>query len=166
MMVVNVAISLDCSFASSTPVRTVKSLPSTDRISCVSCSGVVPSAAAACTASSWPSLSSSLCAVGMSKIAKVAPPIELRSPYLAMPTISNSWAGPSAATPIRSPISRSSSPATPSSIATSVPPFGQRPSTRLSGLKRSYSGSVSIPNANAGAPPVSIASPSGRSSFV
>ena len=166
MIVVNVAISLDCSSASSTPVRTVTSPPSSDRIRCVSCSGVVPSAAAAWTASSSPSLSSSFCAVGTSKIAKVAPPIELRSPYLAIPTISNSCAGPSAATPIRSPSFRSSSSATPSSIATSPPPLGQRPSTRLSGLKRSYSGSVSIPNANDGAPPVSIASPSGRSSFV
>ena len=47
MIVVNVAISLDCSFACSTPVRTVKSPPSADWIRCVSCSGVVPSAAAA-----------------------------------------------------------------------------------------------------------------------
>ena len=47
MIVVNVAISLDCSFASSTPVRTVKSLPSSASIRWVSCSGVVPSAAAA-----------------------------------------------------------------------------------------------------------------------
>ena len=166
MIVVNVAISLDSSFACWTPVRTVKSLPSSDWICCVSCSGVVPSAAATVTASSWPSLSSSSCAVATSKIANVAPPIELRSPYLAIPTIVNCCAGPSAATPIRSPSSRSSSPATPSSTATSVPPLGQRPSTRLSGLKRSYSGAVSIPNANDGAPPVSIASPSGRSSFV
>ncbi len=142
------------------------SLPSSDWIRCVSCSGVVPSAAAAETASSLPSLSSSFWAVGTSKIAKVAPPMELRSPYLAIPTIVKSCAGPSAATPIRSPSSRSSSPATPSSIATSWAPRGQRPSTRLSGLKRSYSGAVSMPKANDGAPPVSIASPSGRSSFV
>ena len=47
MIVVNVAISLDSSFACWTPVRTVKSLPSSDWIRCVSCSGVVPSAAAA-----------------------------------------------------------------------------------------------------------------------
>ncbi len=52
MIVVKVAISLDCSFASSTPVRTVTSLPSSAWIRCVSCSGVVPSAAAAWTASS------------------------------------------------------------------------------------------------------------------
>ena len=103
MIVVKVAISLDSSFACSTPVRTVTSLPSSAWIRCVSCSGVVPSAAAAWTASSWPSLSSSCCAVGTSKIANVAPPIELRSPYLAIPTIVNSCAGPSAATPIRSP---------------------------------------------------------------
>ena len=42
MIVVKVAISLDCSSASSTPVRTVTSLPSSDWIRCVSCSGVVP----------------------------------------------------------------------------------------------------------------------------
>ena len=47
MIVVNVAISLDCSSASSTPVRTVTSPPSSDWIRCASCSGVVPSAAAA-----------------------------------------------------------------------------------------------------------------------
>ena len=40
-------------------VRTVTSLPSSAWIRCVSCSGVVPSAAAACTASSCPSLSRS-----------------------------------------------------------------------------------------------------------
>ena len=99
-------------------------------------------------------------------MANVAPPSELSSPYLAIPTISNSWAGPSAATPIRSPMARLSSSATPSSIASSPEPDGQRPSTRLSGLKRSYSGAVSMPNANDGAPPVSIASPSGLSSLV
>ena len=50
-------------------------------------------------------------------MAKVAPPIELRSPYLAMPTISNSSARPRAATPMRSPTARFSSSATPSSTA-------------------------------------------------
>ena len=99
-------------------------------------------------------------------MANVAPPSELTSPYFAIPTISNSWAGPSAATPIRSPTARFSSSATPSSIATSSEPDGQLPSTRLSGLKRSYSGAVSMPNANEGAPPVSIDSPSGLSSLV
>ena len=131
-----------------------------------SSSGSTPSCAAACTASSSPSLSRSAWAVGMSKMAKVAPPSELTSPYFAIPTISNSWAGPSAATPIRSPMPRFSSSATPSSIASSSEPDGQRPSTRLSGLKRSYSGAVSMPNANEGAPPVSIDSPSGLSSLV
>ena len=89
-------------------------------------------------------------------MANVALPIELRSPYLAIPTISYSLAGPTAATPMRSPISKLSLSATPSSTATSPSPDGQRPSTRLRGLKRSYWGSVSIPKANAGAPPVSI----------
>ena len=131
-----------------------------------SSSGVTPSSAAACTASSSPSFSRSAWAVGMSKMANVAPPSELSSPYRAIPTISNSCAGPRAATPIRSPRARLSSSATPSSIASSSEPDGQRPSTRLSGLKRSYSGAVSMPNANEGAPPVSIDSPSGLSSLV
>ena len=104
--------------------------------------------------------------MGTSKIANTVPPIELSSPYLAIPTSSNSCAGPSAATPIRSPSRSSSSSATPSSTTTSPLPLGQRPSTRLSGLKRSNSGAVSMPNARDGAPPVSISSPSGRSSFV
>ena len=131
-----------------------------------SSSGATPSSAAACTASSSPSLSRSVWAVGMSKMANVAPPSELTSPYRAIPTISNSWAGPRAATPIRSPMARLSSSATPSSIASSPEPDGQRPSTRLSGLKRSYSGAVSMPKAKEGAPPVSIGSPSGLSSLV
>ena len=94
-------------------------------------------------------------------IANAAPPIELRSPYFAMPTISNSRAGPSAATPMRSPSCRFSSSASPSSIATSSPPLAQRPSTRLSGLNRSYSGAVSMPKANCGAPPAADALPVG-----
>ena len=47
MIVVKVAISLDSSSACSTPERTVKSSPSAAWMRCVSCSGVVPSAAAA-----------------------------------------------------------------------------------------------------------------------
>ena len=166
MIVVKVAISLDCSSACSTPVRTVTSLPSSAWIRCASSSGVVPSAAAAWTASSWPSLSSSSCAVGTSKMANVALPSELSSPYLATPTIRNPAPGRARRRRCGRRAARSSSSATPSSTATSSPPLGQRPSTRLSGLKRAYSGAVSMPNANEGEPPVSIASPSGRSSFV
>ena len=166
MIVVKVAISPESSSACSTPVRTVTSAPSSPSIRRASSSAGTPSAAATWTASSCPSLSSSFCAVGMSKMANVAPPSELRSPYLAMPTTRYRRAGPSAATPTRSPRDRSSSSATPSSTTTSSPPEAHRPSTRLSGLKRSYSGAVSRPNASEGAPPVSISSPSAFSSFV
>ena len=126
MIVVNVATSSESSVACSVPDRTVTDAPSSSRMPATSSSGVTPSSAAACTASSSPSLSSSAWAVGMSKIANVAPPSELSSPYLAMPTISYCWAGPSAATPIRSPSARFSSSATASSIATSLAPDGQR----------------------------------------
>ncbi len=161
MIFVKVAISPDCSAACSTPVRTVTSEPSSAWSRRVSSSGTTPSSAATCTASSWPSLSSSRCAVGRSRIAKVALPSVLRSPYLATPTISNSSAEPSAATPMRSPTCRSSSLAVLSSTTTSPSPPAHRPSTRSSGLKRSASPSVSSPKANAGEPPVPIASPSG-----
>ncbi len=166
MMLVNVATSSESSLACSAPDRTVTDVPSSSRMLATSSAGATPSCAATCTESSSPSLSRSAWAVGMSKMANVAPPSELTSPYLAMPTISYSWAGPRAATPIRSPMARFSSSATPSSIATSSAPDGQLPSTRLSGLKRSYSLAVSRPNANEGAPPVSIGSPSGLSSLV
>ena len=137
MIVVKVAISPEASSASSTPVRTVTSSPSSASIRLASSAGETPSSAAAWIASSCPCLSSSACAVGTSKIAKVAPPSELSSPYFATPTIRYCVAGPSAATPMRSPRAKSSSSARPSSITTSSPPDGQRPSTRLSGLKRS-----------------------------
>ena len=166
MIVVNVAISPASSSACSTPVRTVTSSPSSASIRRASSAGETPSSAAAWIASSCPSLSSSACAVGTSKMAKVALPSELRSPYLAIPTIRNCRAGPSAATPTRSPSARSSSSATPSSTTTSSPSAGQRPSTRLRGLKRSYSGAVSRPNASDGASPLLISSPSAVSSFV
>jgi hypothetical protein len=166
MMFVNVVTSAESSLACSVPDRTVTDVPSSLRMRATSSSGATPSCAAACTESSSPSLSRSAWAVGTSKMANVAPPSELTSPYLAIPTISYSRAGPRAATPIRSPTARFSSSATPSSIATSLAPDGQLPSTRLSGLNRSYSAAVSMPNANDGAPPVSIGSPSGLSSLV
>ena len=166
MIVVNIATSSESSLACSAPDRTVTESPSSRRRLATSSSGATPSSADACTASSSPSLSRSVWAVGTSKMANVAPPSELRSPYLAIPTISYSRAGPRAATPTRSPTASPSSSATPSSIASSLAPLGQRPPTRLSGLKRSYSGAVSMPNAKDGAPPVSIDSPSGLSSLV
>ena len=53
--------------------------------------------------SNWPSLSSSCCAVGTSKTANVAPPIESTDPNLAMPETVMFRCGPSPATPILSP---------------------------------------------------------------
>ena len=166
MIVVKVPISLDCSSASSTPVLTVKSSPSSSSIRLVSCSGVVALARRRLHRVEQPFLVEEPWAVRTSKIAKVTPPSELTSPYLAMPTISNGRDLASAATPIRSPICRSSSSATPASTTTSPSPRGHLPSTRLRGLKRSYSGAVSMPNASDGALPVSIVSPSGLRSFV
>ena len=99
-------------------------------------------------------------------MANVAPPSELRSPYFAIADdlvllggAERGDADPVAGTEVLLVGDASS-------IATSRPPDGQRPSTRLSGLKRSYSGAVSMPNANDGAPPVSIDSPSGLISLV
>src|SRR5918996_537855 len=51
-----------------------------------------------------------------------------------MPTTSNSWAGPSAATPIWSPTPMSSSSAVPSSMTTSLEPDAQRPSAGVDRL--------------------------------
>ena len=141
MIVVKVAISLDCSFACSTPVRTVTSSPSSAWIRCVR------SARASCPRPPQPERRrAALPCRGAS-----APSAGRRSRTSRRRASSGrrTWrcrrsgtacAGPSAATPIRSPSCRSSSSATPSSTATSSPPLGQRPSTRLSGLKRSYSG--------------------------
>ena len=53
--------------------------------------------------SNWPSLLSSFCAVGTSKTAKVAPPMESTDPNLAMPETVMLRCGPSPATPILSP---------------------------------------------------------------
>ena len=135
MIVVKVAISLDCSSASSTPVLDLVvgaelgldllrqliragalGRRRLDRVELAFLAGAAsaPSAGRRSRTSSRRS--------------------SWRSPYFAIPTISNSCAGPSAATPIRSPSCRSWSSATPSSTATSSPPRGQRPSTRLSGL--------------------------------
>ena len=59
----------------------------------MSCSGVVPSLPATEIASYWPFRSSSSCAVGTSKTAKVTVPRESTSPYLAMPVTSNGCFG-------------------------------------------------------------------------
>ena len=56
-------------------------------------------------ASNWPFLRKRPCAVGTSKTANVAPPIESTDPNLAMPVISYCSTGPRAATLIVSPTS-------------------------------------------------------------
>ena len=83
MIVVNVAISLDSSSACSAPVRTVTSIAELglDPLRRAA-RGVTPSAAATWHRVELALLVEQLCAVGMSKIANVAPPSELRSPYL------------------------------------------------------------------------------------
>ena len=166
MIVVNVAISLDCSSASSTPVRTVKSLPSADRIRCVSCSGVVPLRRRSLNRVELTLLVQQLLrrrhvedreggAADRAQVAVLGDPDDLELLRRAERGDADPVADLQALVVGDALVDRHL-----------APPLGQRPSTRLSGLKRSNSGSVSIPNANAGAPPVSIASPSGRSSFV
>ena len=75
MIVVNVATSSESSVACSVPDCTVTDEPTSAWIRRTSSSGATPASAATCTASSSPFLSSSAWAVGMSKMAKVAPPM-------------------------------------------------------------------------------------------
>ena len=74
-----------------------------------------------------------------------------------MPETVNSFAGPSAAARMRSPIAQPWSSAVPWSITTSDGPAAHWPSTSWIGLKRSAS--ASKPNPNEGAWPLPAASP-------
>ena len=82
-----------------------------------------------------PSRPRSFCAVGWSKTAIVALPIEMPGSF-TMPTTLNFWTGPRFSTPIVSPSAKFSCEATRVSIAISCGPFGQRPCVSSSGLKR------------------------------
>ena len=63
-------------------------------------------AVAIAISSSRPFLSNSLCAVGRSKPASVAPPIVATEPNLTMPEMRRRWMGPVASTPISSPTAK------------------------------------------------------------
>jgi hypothetical protein len=108
--------------------------------------------------SSLPSLSSSSWAVGTSKIASVAPPMET-SANSAIPEISKLRTGPRAATRIMSPTPNPSFSAVARSIAIWLRPTGQLPVTSWSGLKR-WSAFGSTLNASLGLGPPPIVLPS------
>ena len=97
-------VSLESAAPCSAPVRTTEESSSSGRTSFATASSLTPLFAAMKIESSSPSLLSIACAVGTSKTAKVAPPIESTEPYLAVPTTLNSRVGPSAAALIVSPI--------------------------------------------------------------
>jgi hypothetical protein len=80
----------------------------------------------------------------------VAPPIEISDANLTIPEMRIRSTGPSACTPIVSPIAKSSLPATPESITTSFGP-GHAPDTSASGLKRESPFAIAKPRF--GAPP-------------
>ena len=166
MKVVNSAMSSELSCASSAPDLTCASAGSSGWMSEISSAGVEPSTPATEIASYWPSRSKSVCAVATSKIANVALPSDLTSPYCAIPTTSKSCFGFSVEIAIVSPSAKSSRSAVPASTTTSRSFSGQRPSSRLSGLKTSYSGEVSRPKPKLGAPFVLIAFPSSPTIFV
>ena len=117
-----------------------------------SCSGVVPSLAATEIESKWPSFAKSFCAVGTSKTANVAPPIESTDPNLAMPVISYCSTGPSAATPIVSPTPKLSFLAVLASMTTCFAPTAHVPAVRLSG--ENCGSLASSPTPNVGDPPL------------
>ena len=111
-----------------------------------------------------PTFENSLWAVGTSKIAIVAAPIDALSAYLATPVISNRRVPWLAATPIVSPTPKCCVSAVCLSIAIWPPPTGHCPETSFSGVNRaSFAGSMLEPMLPP--PPVEITFPSWPSSF-
>ena len=96
-------VSLESAAPCSAPVRTTAELSSSGRTWSATAASLVPLFAAMKIESTSPCLFSMSCAVGTSKTANVAPPIESTEPYLAMPTMLNSRVGPSAEARILSP---------------------------------------------------------------
>ena len=130
---------------------------------CTSSSGEVPCVAATEMESKCPSFRNRACAVGTSKTANVAPPIESTEPNLATPVISYCLTGPNAATPTASPTPKPSLAEVLASITTWSAPRAHLPAVRLRGEKRRCS--VSSPTPNVGAPPLPpIFLPSGSTS--
>ncbi len=120
------------------------------RISARSSWSLTPGFEATAISSRRPSFWNSRCAVGRSKPASVAPPIERSVPNSTMPEMRSRSTGPSTCTPIPSPISKSSLSATPESITISSGP-GQEPATSRSGLKGESPSAIEKPRL--GAPP-------------
>ena len=166
MIEVNWPISSWASSASAVADWTVASAGSTRSIAATSASSSTPSFAAMEIVSNCPSRSSSSCASATVNTANVAVPMLSTPPYWATPTSSKGRFGTSVAISTVSPSAKSCPPTVPASITTSPAADGQRPSWRFSGLNRSYSSPVSIPNPKLGAPPVLTASPSGSRIFV
>ena len=119
-----------------------------------SCWSVTPGFDATAISSSRPSFSNSRWAVGRSKPARVAPPIERLEPNSTIPEMRSRSTGPSTCTPISSPIAKSSLSATPESITTSSGP-GHAPPTSRSGLNGESPSAIAKPRF--GAPPYTIA---------
>ncbi len=148
--VMNSFVSAASSCACASPVRACASGGRIGSISESSCWSETPGFAATAISSRRPSFSKSRCAVGRSKPASVAPPIERSEPNSTIPEIRRRSTGPSTWTPISSPIPKSSLSATPESITTSSGP-GQAPSTSLSGLNGESPSAIAKPRF--GAPP-------------
>ena len=120
------------------------------RISESSCWSETPGFAATAISSRRPSFSKSRCAVGRSKPASVAPPMERSEPNSTIPEMRRRSTGPSTWTPISSPIAKSSLSATPESITIWSAP-GQSPSTSRRGLNTESPSAMAKPRL--GAPP-------------
>ena len=99
-MLVNALVSCTCFAASCVPLRTCAVGGRIGLISATSCAGEMPCRAATSIPSSLPTLPKIFCAVGRSKMAMVAPPIDETLPSLTTPVIRYCWTGPRATAPI------------------------------------------------------------------
>ncbi len=90
-----------------------------------------------------------------SKTAKVAPPSESTSPYLAIPTIFTGKTPASTATRVRSPTEKAYLAAAFLSITTSPSRAAQRPLVRCIGLNCASAGSIPTPKVGLPPPPTS-----------
>ncbi len=138
------------------PVRAWACGGSTGFTSRSSFAGVTPALAASEISSNRSPLLKSCCAVGSAKPASVAPPRALDPPNLTMPDTWNCCTGPCVWTPTVSPTWMCFFDAVLLSITTCFP-WGQAPSTSVSGLKGESA--LEIEKPRFGAPPNVIALP-------
>ena len=138
------------------PERTISVGPSNGWIWAVSSGGFTPALDWTRIASSWPGLWKSCCAVGWSRMAKVAPPT-LTLGNSAIPLMRSLRDGPNACTPIRSPTWKPLPLAVALSITTASGPCGQWPAVSFVGLKGWPLCVTEKPSE--GAPPVEITFP-------